>query len=176
MTYQLVDSIMQRYDADFGAAEAHGIACGMLCIEPKTDNDHWLGELFADQSLLVDDDKSLLLELFEQTRQLLNPEIEDFAFDLFLPEDDEALPAQVEALRCWCQGFLFGVGYSQSGGDWPGDTAEVMQDLIELTKLDSESAVSEDDENDLIEIHEYVRGAVFVVRDQFAEHANNRAH
>lgn len=176
MSYQAIDSILHQYDADFGAAEAHGIAVGMLCIEPKTAADHWLGEVIADQHALLDHDKGMLLELFDRTRQLLNPEHEDFAFDLLLPDDDADLPDQVEALRCWCQGFLFGVGYAQGGGDWPGDTGEVMQDLIELTKLDSENAESEDDANDLIEIHEYVRSAVFIVRDQFAENDNQQAH
>lgn len=176
MTYQIVDSILQQYDADFGAAEAHGIAVGMLCLEPNTDVGQWLNEVFADLHQLLDEDKSLLLELFERTQQLLHPEHEDFAFDLFLPDDDEPLSYQVEALRCWCQGFLFGVGYAQGDGDWPGDTGEVMQDLIELTKLDSEYAESEDDENDLLQIHEYVRSAVFIVRDQFAEFERQQAH
>lgn len=176
MTYQTIHSILQQYDADIDAAEAHGVAAGMLCVESRADAGNWLHELFVDQNQLLDDDKTLLLDLFECTRNLLYPEVEDFAFDLFLPDDDEALPEQVEALRCWCQGFLFGVGYAHSTGDWPGDTAEVMQDLIELTKIDSEHAESEDDENDLIEIHEYVRGAVFIVRDQFAEHSSSQVH
>lgn len=176
MTYQTVTTILQQYDADMGTAEAHGVAAGMLCVEPNALADNWLNELVSDQNQLLDDDKTLLLDLFERTRELLNPEAEDFTFDLFLPDDDEPLPDQVEALRCWCQGFLFGVGYAGSSSEWPGDTAEVMQDLIELTKLDSETAESEDDENDLIEIHEYVRGAVFIVRDQFALNSTSQVH
>lgn len=176
MTYQTIHAILQQYDADMDAAEAHGVASGMLCVENRADADNWLHELFADQNQLLDDDKSMLLSLFDRTRDLLNPEAEDFSFDLLLPDDDEPLPEQVEALRCWCQGFLFGVGYTHGSGDWPGDTGEVMQDLIELTKLDSDHAQSEDDENDLIEIHEYVRGAVFIVRDQFAEHSSSQVH
>jgi uncharacterized protein len=175
MAYQAVNATLRAYDADFGAAEAHGMAVGMLCVEMKADAANWLHELFAEDQDLLDTDKSLLLNLFERTRELLEPETEEFVFDLFLPDDDEPLQAQVEALRNWCQGFLFGVGYAQADADWPGDTGEVMRDLIEITKLDNEVA-GEDDENAFAEIHEYVRTAVFMIRDEFAEKSTNQLH
>jgi len=78
-------------------------------------------------------------------------------------------------LRCWCQGFFFFVGYAQTGADWPGDTAEVMRDMIELTKIDTDVG-DEDDENALVELREYVRAAVFTVRDQFAELGPSQTH
>ncbi len=173
--YQAVNAILEKHDADVGAAEAHGIATGMLCIELKVNGANWLHELFGDEQSLADEDKSLLLNLFEQTRQLLDSETEEFVFDLFLPGEDEDLSVQAEALRCWCQGFLFGVGHSQTGSEWPGDSGEVMQDMIELTKIDSD-VEGEDDENALMEIHEYLRAAVLMVRDQFAEAKDSRPH
>lgn len=173
--YQAVNSILEKHDADVGAAEAHGIAVGMLCVEVKAGAANWLHELFADEHALPDDDKSLMLNLFERTRELLDPETEEFAFDLFLPDLDESLSEQVEALRCWCQGFLFGVGYAQTSADWPGESAEVMRDMIELTKIDSDVEGDEDEEA-LMQIHEYVRAAVLIVRDQFAEDNNGRLH
>lgn len=173
--YQAVNAVLEKYDADIGAAEAHGIAVGMLCVGLKADAANWLHELFADEHALPDDDKSLLLNLFERTRDLLEPEAEAFAFDLFLPDEDEPLGDRVEALRCWCQGFLFGVGYAQTSADWPGDSAEVMRDMIELTKIDSD-VEGEEDENALVEIHEYVRAAVLTVRDQFMDDKNRQLH
>ncbi len=175
MTFQAINAILAKHDADMGAAEAHGIAVGMLCVEARADAANWLHELFADEYELHDDDKSLLLNLFERTRELLEPETEEFAFDLFLPDDDEMLTEQAEALRCWCQGFLFGVGYAQTGTDWPGETGEVMRDMIELTKIDTD-VEGEDDENALAEIREYVRSAVLIVRDQFADQNNRQVH
>ena len=173
--YQAVNAILEKHDADIGAAEAHGIAVGMLCIELKVDAANWLHELFADEHLLFDEDKALLLNLFEQTRQLLDPETEEFVFDLFLPDEDEDLSDQAEALRCWCRGFLFGIGQSQSNDDWSGESAEVMRDMVELTKIDSD-VEGEEDENALMEIHEYLRAAVLTVRDQFAEAKNSQLH
>ncbi|WAR45367.1 UPF0149 family protein [Methylomonas rapida] len=173
--YQAVNAILEKHDADVGAAEAHGVAVGMLCVEVKADAANWLHQLFADEHALPDDDKSLLLNLFERTRDLLEPETEEFAFDLFLPDDDEPLNEQVEALRSWCEGFLFGVGYAQSNADWPGDSAEVMRDIVELTKIDSD-VEGEEDEAALLEIHEYLRAAVLTVRDLFSEDKNAQLH
>lgn len=174
--YQSVEAILQQNDADMGAAEAHGVASGMLCVENHASVDNWLREVFTDADGLPADDRALLLSLYDRTQDLLNPENGSFDFDLFLPDDGESLPKQVEALRCWCQGFLFGVGYSHSKAQWPGDSGEIMQDLIELTKLDSDNAAGEEDENDLAEIREYVRSAVFIVRDQFADNESSQAH
>lgn len=173
--YQAVNSILEKYDADLGAAEAHGMGVGMLCVELKTDVGNWLRELFVDEFDLLDHEKTVLQGLFERTRELLEPESDDFSFDLLLPDDAESLADQVEALRCWCQGFLFGVGYAQAGADWPADSVEVMRDIVELTKLDSE-VEGEEDEAALVEIHEYVRAAVLIVRDQFIEQKNMPLH
>jgi uncharacterized protein YgfB (UPF0149 family) len=173
--FQAVNSILEKYNADMNAAEAHGIGVGMLCVEIKADVANWLNELFTDSHDVFDEDKTLLLDLFERTRELLNPEDDEFGFDLLLPDDDVPLNEQVEALRSWCQGFLFGVGYAQTNADWPGDSAEVMRDMIELTKIDSD-VEGEEDEDALIEIHEYVRAAVLTVRDQFNDDDNNHTH
>jgi uncharacterized protein YgfB (UPF0149 family) len=173
--YQAVNAILEQQDADIGAAEAHGIAVGMLSVEARADAGNWLQELLADSHAIVDEDKTLLLELFEQTRQLLNAETGEFVFDLFLPDDDEPLYEQAEALRSWCQGFLFGVGYSQSAGNWSGETGEVMRDMIEFTKIDSD-VEGEEDANALMEIREYLRAAVFTVRDYFFEAGHGQSH
>nr|WP_305909537.1 UPF0149 family protein [Methylomarinum sp. Ch1-1]MDP4522456.1 UPF0149 family protein [Methylomarinum sp. Ch1-1] len=105
--------------------------------------------------------------IFEQTRRLLDGDDEQFAFDLLLPGDDEALPERVEALRCWCQGFLFGIGYAKATSVWPGECGEIMRDIVEFTKMDSDAG-GEEDENDFVEIHEYLRSAVLLIRDQMA--------
>jgi len=173
--YQAVNSILEKYDADVGAAEAHGIGVGMLCVELKADANNWLHQLFTDEQDLFDDETGVMLTLFERTRELLDPHQDDFSFDLLLPDEDDPLQEQVEALRCWCQGFLFGVGYAQTSAEWPGDSAEIMRDLVELTKLDSD-VDGEEDAAALMELHEYLRAAVLIVRDQFAEQSDTLLH
>jgi hypothetical protein len=173
--YQAISEIMERLDAETGAAETHGIATGMLTVETRIDAGNWLGELVTANAGLSTAEEQLLLDLFELTRRQLIDAEDEFAFDLCLPDLDDPLPEQAEALRCWCIGFLFGIGYEQSGGDWPGETAEILRDLIEFTKIETD--IHDDDEaGALIEIQEYIRAAVFVVRDHFKEAGYGSSH
>ncbi len=141
----------------------------MLCVSPQCDAATWLDELLENPSL-TEEAKTLLMNLFEQTRKLLNPEEEDFSFDLFLPDSDENDDASqlAEALRSWCQGFLLGIGYQKKGQDWPGESDEILRDIVEFTKLESDIQ-DEEDEHALMEIHEYIRAAVLLLRDQLNE-------
>ena len=179
MAYQTIKTIFQRNESDLTAAEAHGLATGMLCIENQTEVASWLTQLLPEDVVLIDEDKTVLVALFEQTRKLLNNEEENFRYDLFLPGDDEPLSEKLDALRSWCEGFLFGVGYSRSSSDWPGETGEVMKDIVEFTKLDSdldEQMDEDEDEAALIEIQEYLRVAVMMVKEQFMEENSEQKH
>jgi yecA family protein len=181
MAYQTINRIFHKNETDLTSSEAHGLATGMLCIENKMDASNWLTELFSDEITLLDEDKTVLVALFEQTRMLLNEEDDGFRYDLFLPGDDEALTEQVQAIRAWCEGFLFGIGHSRSEAAWPGETGEIMKDIVEFTKLDVDvdDDMDEEDINEhdsaLIEIQEYLRVAVMMVRDQFREENNGQA-
>ena len=172
MVYQLLDAIFTRHGAGLSAAEAHGIAAGMLCNNIRADWDDWLNELFSDEIFLTEEERNDLTALFEQTRALLDPKDEQFDFDLLLPDDDEELSEQVEALRNWCQGYLFGVGYARSVSVWPGECGEIMRDIVEFTKVDADAA-GEENENAFMEIHEYLRSAVLLIRDQLTEDDEN---
>ncbi|MGR9114712.1 MAG: UPF0149 family protein [Gammaproteobacteria bacterium] len=190
MVYQTIDRIIKQKGGDFSAAEAHGIATGMLCIDANTDAGNWLSELFVDAST-SDEDMAVLTHLFEQTAELLDSE--DYSFDLLLPDDDDNLVAQVEALRAWCQGFLFGIGFSRSVDegvgksdeirrsvtDWPGETGEILKDIVEFTKMDSTEMSLDQEEEDVaafVEINEYLRVAVYLIRNEFNKKTNATFH
>ena len=110
-----------------------------------------------------DEDRATLIHLFEDTRSLLASD--DFEFDLFLPDDDVLLSEQVEALTYWCQGFLLGVGFTHATSDLSKEVREILKDIIEFTKLDTE-AEGEEDESDFMEITEYMRSAVLLLRSE----------
>jgi len=173
MTYQVINSIFERMDAAMCAAEAHGMAAGMLCLNARAESARWLNEMFPDAAPLLDEDKTLLLRLFEQTRDLLASD--EFEFDLFLPEDEALLGERIEALSSWCQGFLFGVGSSYSESVWPGDVGEILKDIMELTKLDAE-AEGEEDESAFMEITEYLRSAALLLRDELGSNTAGTIH
>lgn len=183
MAYQTINKIFQKYETDLTSAEAHGLATGLLCIESKIETSAWLDELFPEEVVLVDEDKTVLIELFEQTRKLLGGEDDMFRYNLFLPGDDEPLAEQLAAVSFWCEGFLFGLGYARSESSWPGETNEIMKDVVEFTKLDSELDEEEMDEDEineheaaLIEIQEYLRVAVMMIRDQLMTETNGQTH
>lgn len=164
MTYSVINEIVVRSDAELSAAQAHGMATGMLCVNERAQSDVWLDELFRHGTPVSDQDRGVLVHLFEETRSLLASD--DFEFDLFLPDDEASLSEQVEALTDWCQGFLLGVSYTPAASDWSREVTEILKDIVEFTKLDTE-AEGEEDESDFMEITEYIRSAVLLLRNEF---------
>lgn len=171
MIYASIAAVLEQYDADVNVAEAHGIATGMLCVYERIDANQWLQEIISQQQELDTDDRALLLSLFAKTAALLRSDV--FAFDLFLPDDDSGPSEQAEALRSWCQGFLFGIGYGHSNASWPGDSGEILKDVVEFTKLDG-TVLDEEDERALMEINEYLRAAVLLLRDDLRGNAEQK--
>ncbi|MGZ8158614.1 MAG: UPF0149 family protein [Methylobacter sp.] len=164
MTYQVINEIVVQGDAELSAAQAHGMATGMLCSNDRAQSADWLVELFRHAMPVTGEGKAILVNLFEETRGLLASD--DFEFDLFLPDDDEALLSeQVEALTQWCQGFLLGVGFTHTASDLSREVTEILKDIAEFTKLDTE-AEGEEDESDFMEIREYMRSAVLLLKSE----------
>jgi len=139
------------------------MATGMLCVNEQAQSEEWLAELFRHGTPPNDEDRAALMHLFDDTRSLLASD--DFEFDLFLPDDDVLLSAQVEALTYWCQGFLLGVGLTHATSDLSKEAREILKDIIEFTKLDTE-AEGEEDESDFMEVTEYIRSAVLLLRSE----------
>lgn len=173
--YQLIRTILEQQRAQFNAAEAHGIAAGMLCVDSNVAVLQWLQELLEDINVFDQENHSLLVEFFEQTRKLLDGKDEQFAFDLLLPDENEALPVRAEGIRQWCQGFLYGFGKSHEVGYYSEECNEILRDLVEITKLDTR-VENDEDEMALMEIHEYIRSAVLLLRDHLYEHRSRRQH
>ncbi|MDO9048456.1 MAG: UPF0149 family protein [Methylobacter sp.] len=160
MTYQIINAIVVQSDAELSAAQAHGMATGMLCANEQAQSTEWLTELFRHGTPQADEDRTTLVHLFEDTRNLLVSD--EFEFDLLLPGDDALLSEQVEALTYWCQGFLLGVGFTHAASDLSKEASEILKDIVEFTKLDTE-AEGEEDESDFMEITEYMRSAVLLL-------------
>jgi len=169
MAYPIINAILVENNTDFCAAEAHGIATGLLCANEKTDSHYWINELLLDTSTIADEQQRLLVNLFDETRRLLAGD--EFAFDLFLPDDETPLNEQIAALRSWCQGFLFGIGSAVAKANCSRDAHDILKDIIEFTKLDADVTEGEENEEDkvaLMELTEYLRTAVLLLRDELS--------
>ena len=166
MSYSVVNSIILQKEAADSAAEVHGVAVAMLCLDPNTEVGSWLSEAISKEADLLEEDKQLLINLFEQSKELMDSD--EFIFDLFLPDDQEPVYLRSLALMQWCQGFLFGMGRIQTSSQWPGDVGEILKDIVEFTKLDTdvESDDEEAAESAIMEIQEYLRASVMLIRSE----------
>jgi len=168
MPYARVTNILATEDNS--AASAHGMATGMIVGDSESTAEPWLSEVLCDNadSEISDADQQVLYHLFAETRRLLLDD--EFGFGLLLPDDDTPLNEQASAVKDWCQGFLFGLGSVVSAENMPPQAKEILKDLAEFTKLDT-NVEGDEDEAALVEIIEYIRAAVLMLQDGFTNNA-----
>jgi len=170
MSYSEVNSTILQRDAAESAAEVHGIATAMLCLDPATEASSWITEAFFEDAHLLEDDKYALINLFDETKELLAGD--EFLFDLYLPDEEEAsLAVRCTALIQWCRGFLFGLGRASSTSQqWSSDTQDIIKDIVEFTKLDADIEEGDDEsEGSLVEIQEYLRASTMLIRTELSD-------
>jgi uncharacterized protein len=85
-----------------------------------------------------------------------------------LPDDDAPLARRAEALAQWCQGFLYGFGsVAGTQRNLPAQVDEVLKDLTQISRASAgDSEPTDDDEEDYVEIVEYVRVGAQLVHDE----------
>jgi len=171
-----LEELLYRIDASMSAAEAHGALCGMLCARGTVELSEWVDHVIGEQgqgSGLLHDVVHKLSELHQSTLEMMNDATGEFR--LLLLEDDEPLPERVATLAAWCQGFVYGLaaGGIRQDSELPEDTAELLNDIVEISRASHEVddvAVAEIDDNDdevaYMEIEEYVRMGVLLIFEE----------
>jgi uncharacterized protein len=173
MQYQDINTIATKIDASLSAAEIQAMAAGMLCVNDRARAEFWLQEIMQINGTVNFEDNALLESLFEETRSQLSND--EFTFELLLPDDSSPLDEQVDALRRWSQGFLYGLGTGTTGAKWPEDVREIVKDIAECTKLETD-ANDEEAEADFMEITEYLRAAVIFLRTELCSGGTGTIH
>lgn len=176
ISYRDIQDIVLDYAETGGAAEAHGLLSGMLCMDVGIGYGAWLEHLVdSGEPLPQGRDKAILTELFEGTRRQLDDF--DFSFELLLPDDESPLHEQATALGEWCQGFLAGLGYAAKSrdSDWPGECTEILKDFMEISRLDADTS-GEADETAYSELAEYVRVGVQVIHSELRSSTPKQLH
>ncbi len=172
LDYPSLNSALQRIAVDISPAELHGQLCGLLCSRPDLDLQQWLTEsvpelISARQQgdALAAEAAGLLEQLFLDTDADIQDR--DLGFQLFLSDDSVDLNQRLIELAEWCTGFLLGLamgGIKEYKG-LPGDIPELMEDLVEISRAGSYELQDEDeDENAYVELLEYVRMGVMLIR------------
>ena len=80
-----------------------------------------------------------------------------FGLELFLPDEDVALPERLEALGLWCQGFLAGFSVAPKGEALSDDVNEALKDLSAISQIDRDVEQDEEMETAYMEVAEHVR-------------------
>ena len=163
ISYQDMQDAVLNQSTHATAAEAHGLLCGLLCLDGGISSDEWLDYLFGGEGEANEQDRELLDALFETSRRQLDEF--DFSFDLLLPEDEAPLAERADALGEWCGGFLAGLGYRAEGVEWSEECTDILRDLAEISRLDPD-APEDGGEPAYTELAEYVRVAVQVIRSE----------
>jgi uncharacterized protein YgfB (UPF0149 family) len=164
LSYQAVLDALAGAEGRVGAAEAHGMLAGMLCIDGEANPERWLAEVFGEaREDLSEGECGVMLDLGEETRRSLNKV--DFSFELFLPDDDAPLHERAQALSEWLQGFLYAIGQEGGAQVWSRECQEVLHDFAEISQLDSQAA-GEAEEQAFMEISEFVRVGVQMIRGE----------
>lgn len=165
-----IGDALERLESDMGAAECHGAMAGLLCAAGRMEKARWLKRLFpgvGSGDLLAREAIDTLARLYEETARQLDDVT--LGFQLLLPDDDEPLDERVEALAEWCQGFLLGMseGGMKELAALPGDSSEVMRDLVEIARAGSyDLGTGEEDEVAYNELLEYVRTGVLLINEE----------
>ena len=167
-SYTVCSRALARARAALGAAECHGLLCGMLCGVDEQAPQLWLEEVLGPRGRVQSDGdecrNELLRVLTDTVRTLCSRQCN---FVPLLPDDDTGLGVRSEALAQWCSGFLYGIG---GAGDvetrLSKDAIEVLSDFSEVTRLRTDAQESESSEADYGEIVEYMRVGVMLIFEE----------
>jgi uncharacterized protein YgfB (UPF0149 family) len=175
--YQSVEAALTLMDCDIGAAECHGILCGMLCGVRHFEASVWLGHTTGyhdDVSFSDLGSGHALSQLLSETTSGYTAD--DFSLQLLLPDDDSPFEVRTEALGSWCRGFLSGLGLTDLGDirQLSDDSRGFLRDIEEIGKVEAVETDDNSDETALMEICEYTRmGALLLYEEtQFAAGAD----
>jgi yecA family protein len=170
-SFETLDEALKGGGLLIGAAEAHGMLCGLLCAQGGVTFEDWIIQVLgeeesADASLGASE--QALRQIYEDTVEQLSDL--SYGLSVLLPADEEPLTARSQALADWCRGFLFGLAL---GPDKPlerlaGDAAEASKDLSEIGGLMSATVRegNEEDEQAYAELTEYVRAGVMLIYEE----------
>lgn len=169
-----LDELIHRLHLGTGAAEMHGSLCGFLAGGGQLGRQPLLAVLQLDGEVSSPPaaDLAVLDQLAKQTLgELGDPEL---GFEPLLPADDRPLPERADAMVDWCRGFLggFGLGGSSAHASLSDEAQEILRDLGAIAASSLELGDESEDEDALIEVHEFVRVGALLLHTECSADAN----
>jgi uncharacterized protein YgfB (UPF0149 family) len=168
--YFETEQVLGRAEAITGAAEAHGLLCGLLCAAGRLEEKAWLGQVFAEtdnRNAAFQQAHAAVQALAAWTVAALNDPV--LSMDLLLPDDAQPLAERAAALGEWCQGYLLGLaaGGVRQDTALSEDVAELLHDFTEISSAGFDVDPADDeDEVAFTDVVEYVRVGVLLINDE----------
>lgn len=158
---ELADWFLQR-GAMVSPAELHGLLCGQIAAGNSPSVPLWLAQCEEFLGIPIDEDEveaDALTGFLDQVSAQFRDE--QLGLRLLLPEDDCELAERVNALAQWCQGFLEGLTMAGEDAEaWEAlteETREALTDVAEIAQARLDEEVEGGDEDDYVQVSEYVR-------------------
>ncbi|HET6551936.1 MAG TPA: UPF0149 family protein [Dyella sp.] len=171
--YDELDDTVVHLKLAIPASELHGSLCGFLAGGGRVGKQSLVEVLHLDNEVKpTGRDQALLERLVTQSEaELADPEL---GFEPLLPADDRPLPERAEALGDWCRGFLggFGLAGAETHRKLSDEAQEILRDLGTIAASAFDFGDEGEDEDALIELHEFVRMGAMLL---FAECAKRPA-
>ncbi len=166
--YAFSDALL-RVDADFSAAEVHGIQSSVLSINAQYDFQALKTQLIPGDTHDVhyQEMSRLFTALYSATLAQLNAA--DLHFTLLLPDEHDGLEERLQGVQKWCQGFAYGLALSglQTMSDLPEDSREWTQDVIKIgASGEFDLADEEASETALLDITEFLRVGIMLLNEE----------
>lgn len=163
-----VDALVMRLRLSIAASELHGSLCGYLAGGHALDAGTVLAALQLDGDVAAPaaEDMAVLDRLARQSEsELVDSEL---GFEPLLPADDRPLAERAEAMVDWCRGFLggFGLAGAPAHAQLSDEAQEILRDLGAVAASSFDLGEETEDEDALIDVHEFVRMAAMLL---FAE-------
>lgn len=157
--YDELDDAVVRLQLSVEASDLHGSLCGFLAGGGQIGKQSLIAALHLDAEVATPSTagQAVLDQLVKQTEaELADPEL---GFEPMLPADDRPLPERAEALVDWCRGFLggFGLAGAAAHGKLSEEAQEILRDLSTIASSSFDFGDEAEDEDALIEVHEFVR-------------------
>ncbi len=145
---------------------AHGYWLGMICGGVQASPKAWLETVLGQEEnwakLPTPLQHMILLTAEASVEQLGDSQ---YSLQLLIPDDDEDLDDRVHAISEWCRGFMQGFREQNQKHHelLQGDAAEALADINEITQMGLELEDDPEEEQNYIELVEYVRVAVILI-------------
>jgi len=165
-----LDDLTHRLKLGAEPSELDGSVCGFLAAGGRFGKQPVLAvlQLDGDGEPPAAADEALLERLARQcATQLADPEL---GFEPLLPEDDRPLAERAEATVGWCRGFLggFGLAGADAHGKLSDEAQEVLRDLATIASSHLDFGDESEDEDALVEVHEFVRMSAMLLHAECA--------